>query len=148
MNVNVNGVASAPQLAQRTACGPMPSRRVCGHSAPQPGQTAAQYGSPLKRPSIGRSGRACSPATTGSAERSARASSGRAAASDAIASATVAPSGRSRESLGAGATRASPVPSRTRTWIITLPEGQSDATPRAASRPPGGAPVGARVRLA
>ena len=31
----------------------MPSSRVCGHSVPQPGQTAAQYGSPLKRPSIG-----------------------------------------------------------------------------------------------
>ena len=30
----------------------MPSSRVSGHSAPQPGQTAAQYGSPLKRPSI------------------------------------------------------------------------------------------------
>src|SRR5690348_9754823 len=30
----------------------MPSIRVAGHSAPQPGQTGAQYGSPLKRPSI------------------------------------------------------------------------------------------------
>src|SRR3954447_2347967 len=30
----------------------MPSSRVSGHSMPQPGQTAAQYGSPLKRPSI------------------------------------------------------------------------------------------------
>jgi hypothetical protein len=51
--VNVNGVASAPQLAQRIASGPMPSTRVCGHSAPQPGHTGAQYGSALKRPSIG-----------------------------------------------------------------------------------------------
>ena len=53
--MKVKGVASAPQLAQRTLSGPMPSTRVCGHSVPQPGQTGAQYGSPLKRPSIGRS---------------------------------------------------------------------------------------------
>ena len=30
----------------------MPSTRVSGHSVPQPGHTGAQYGSPLKRPSI------------------------------------------------------------------------------------------------
>ena len=30
----------------------MPSSRVSGHSVPQPGHTGAQYGSPLKRPSI------------------------------------------------------------------------------------------------
>ncbi len=50
--VNVNGVASAPQFAHRTASGPIPSTRVSGHSAPQPAQTGAQYGSPLNRPSI------------------------------------------------------------------------------------------------
>ncbi len=50
--MNVNGVQSAPQAAQRTAVSPIPSSRVSGHSNPQPGQTAAQYGSPLKRPSI------------------------------------------------------------------------------------------------
>ena len=50
--MNVKGVASAPQEAQRIASGPIPSTRVCGHSVPQPGQTGAQYGSPLKRPSI------------------------------------------------------------------------------------------------
>src|SRR5262249_60216996 len=53
--VKANGVASAPQLTQRTLSGPMPSTFVSGHSVPQPGQTGAQYGSPLKRPSIGRS---------------------------------------------------------------------------------------------
>ena len=50
--MNVNGVASAPQAVQRIAVSPMPSIRVDGHSTPQPGHTAAQYGSPLKRPSI------------------------------------------------------------------------------------------------
>ena len=40
--VNLNGVASAPQLSQRTASWPMPSSRVSGYSAPQPGQTGAQ----------------------------------------------------------------------------------------------------------
>src|SRR5215211_1690130 len=49
---NVNGDASAPHPVQRIDSGPMPSTRVSGHSAPQPGQTGAQYGSPLKRPSI------------------------------------------------------------------------------------------------
>jgi hypothetical protein len=49
---NVNGVASAPQFAQRTAPSPIPSSRVSGHSVPHSAQTAAQYGSPLKRPSI------------------------------------------------------------------------------------------------
>jgi len=39
--VKVNGVQSAPQLAQRTDSGPMPSTRVSGHSVPQPAQTAA-----------------------------------------------------------------------------------------------------------
>ena len=38
--MNLNGVASAPQLAQRTASWPMPSSRVSGYSVPQPGQTA------------------------------------------------------------------------------------------------------------
>ena len=33
----------------------MPSRRVSGYSVPQLGQTAAQYGSPLKLPSGDRS---------------------------------------------------------------------------------------------
>ena len=50
--MNVNGVASAPQATHLTAVSPIPSTRVSGHSTPQPGQTAAQYGSPLKRPSI------------------------------------------------------------------------------------------------
>jgi hypothetical protein len=49
--VNLNGVASAPQLTHRTASWPIPSSRVSGYSSPQPGQTGAQYGSPLKLPS-------------------------------------------------------------------------------------------------
>src|SRR4029079_12992447 len=32
--------------------GPIPSTRVCGQSVPHPAHTGAQYGSPLKRPSI------------------------------------------------------------------------------------------------
>ena len=51
--MNVNGVASAPQVAQRTAPAPIPSSRVSGHSVPHSEHTAAQNGSPLKRPSIG-----------------------------------------------------------------------------------------------
>ncbi len=50
---NVNGLASAPQLTQRIASGPIPSIRVWVHSVPHPGQTGAQNGSSLKRPSIG-----------------------------------------------------------------------------------------------
>ena len=50
--MNVNGDASALQLLQRIDVGPIPSTWVSGHSVPQFSQTAAQYGSPLKRPSI------------------------------------------------------------------------------------------------
>ena len=34
--MNVKGVASAPQFAQRTDSGPIPSTRVSGHSVPHP----------------------------------------------------------------------------------------------------------------
>ena len=51
--MNVNGDASAPQFVQRIDSWPIPSTRVSGHSVPQPGQTGATNGSPLKRPSIG-----------------------------------------------------------------------------------------------
>jgi len=53
--VNANGAAGAPHSAQRTASSPIPSTTVASSSAPQLAQTFAQYGSPLKRPSIVRS---------------------------------------------------------------------------------------------
>ena len=46
-------MASAPHLAHRTDAWPTPSMRVSGHSVPHSAHTGAQYGSPLKRPSIG-----------------------------------------------------------------------------------------------
>ena len=49
--MNANGAAAAPHSAQRTQSGPMPSTTVASSAAPHPGQTLAQYGSPLKRPS-------------------------------------------------------------------------------------------------
>ncbi len=53
--MKANGAAGAPQFAQRTLSGPMPSTTVASSSRPHDSHTLAQYGSPLKRPSIMRS---------------------------------------------------------------------------------------------
>ena len=53
--MNANGAAGAPQFAQRTLSGPMPSTTVASSSRPHAAHTLAQNGSPLKRPSIMRS---------------------------------------------------------------------------------------------
>jgi hypothetical protein len=110
-------VGSEQAVRERVHDHGAPGRRLDRHQ-PQPPDTGRRSATSWRSARTW-SRVTCSPATTGSTERSAGASSGSSSASRANRSATVAPSATSTVFNGAAERRASPAPRRTRT--VTLP---------------------------